>query len=381
MKTIRILHEVTSMNTGGVETLLMNIYRNIDREKIQFDFMLHRPKGTGFYEKEIEELGGKIYSGIPFNPLKHKKYLKSIDDFFDEHSEYEIIHAHNAFSMFTLRSAQKHGVRVRIAHSHNTAPKLMHYKTPFKLYAKSKIKRYATDMFACSELAGDYYYGKKLVQNNKVVIIKNGIDTDKFNYNNEIRRKIREELNLLDNKIAVVHVGRFNIQKNHEYLIDIFNELLKMNKNYKLFLFGEGELENNILRKVKRLNLQNDVEFMGVKGNINEYLQAMDIFVLPSLFEGLPLTGIEAQTSGLPCLFSDTITKEVAVTELAEFLSIRKNPQIWANKILEITNKNIKRNGKKEKIDAQGYNIKDTVKKLENFYIKKYKEGVNNAKN
>ena len=173
----------------------------------------------------------------------------------------------------------------------------------------------------------------------------------------------------------------FNIQKNHEYLIDIFNELLKMNKNYKLFLFGEGELENNILRKVKRLNLQNDVEFMGVKGNINEYLQAMDIFVLPSLFEGLPLTGIEAQTSGLPCLFSDTITKEVAVTELAEFLSIRKNPQIWANKILEITNKNIKRNGKKEKIDAQGYNIKDTVKKLENFYIKKYKEGVNNAKN
>ena len=146
MEPIRILQEVTSMNTGGVETLLMNIYRNIDREKIQFDFMMHREVGTGFYEDEIKRLGGKIYGGIPFNPLNHRKYLNSIDDFFEKHPEYSIIHAHNAFSMFTLRSAEKHGVRVRIAHSHNTAPKLLHYKTPFKLYAKSKVKKYATDL-------------------------------------------------------------------------------------------------------------------------------------------------------------------------------------------------------------------------------------------
>lgn len=379
MEPIRILQEVTSMNTGGVETLLMNIYRNIDREKIQFDFMMHREVGTGFYEDEIKRLGGKIYGGIPFNPLNHRKYLNSIDDFFEKHPEYSIIHAHNAFSMFTLRSAEKHGVRVRIAHSHNTAPKLLHYKTPFKLYAKSKVKKYATDLFACSKLAGEYYYGKKAVNNNQVIIMKNGIDTEKFDFDEEIRRKKREELKIKD-QIAIVHVGRFNIQKNHEYLIDIFNELLKISKRYKLFLFGEGDLEASIRKKVEKLGLQNNVEFMGVKGNINEYLQAMDIFILPSLFEGLPLTGIEAQTNGLPCLFSSTITKEVAVTELAEFISIKEDPKIWANKIIETTEKNMKRCGKKEKVDSEGYNIKDTVKKLEEFYIKKYNEGENYAK-
>lgn len=379
MKPIRILHEVTSMNTGGIETLLMNIYRNIDRKKIQFDFMTHRKVGTGFYENEIKSLGGKIYEGIPFNPLQHKKYLKSLDVFFEKHPEYHIIHAHNAFSMFTLRSAKQHGVEVRIAHSHNSAPKLLHYKTPFKLYAKSKVKKYATDLFACSKLAGEYYFGKKTINNNQVIIMKNGIDTNKFSFNEEIRRKKRKELNI-QNQIAIVHVGRFNIQKNHEYLIDIFNELLKTSKIYKLFLFGEGELEISIRKKVEKLSLQNNVEFMGVKGNINEYLNAMDIFILPSLYEGLPLTGIEAQTNGLPCLFSNTITREVSVTDLAEFLSIKAEPKIWVNEIIKITENNIHRYGRKEKVDAEGYNINDTIKKLEEFYLNKYNEEVNHAK-
>lgn len=377
MEPIRILQEVTSMNTGGVETLLMNIYRNIDRKRIQFDFMMHRQAGQGFYEEEIIKLGGKVYSGIPFNPIKHKAYLKSLDAFFETHTEYQIIHAHNAFSMFTLRSAQKHGVKVRIAHSHNAKPKLLHYKTPFKLYAKSKIKKYATDMYACSRLAGEYYYGKRTVENDEIIILKNGIDTEKFDYNKETREKIRKQLNLQGKK-AIVHVGRFNIQKNHSYLIDIFNEVLKRDKDCMLFLFGEGELESSIRKKVNALNIDENVVFMGVKGNINEYLQAMDIFILPSLFEGLPLTGIEAQTSGLYCLFSDTITKEVAVTKLAEFISIKEKPKKWAERIINIQEK--ERSGQKQNVDEQGYNIKETTKKLEEFYIKKYNEGVNNAK-
>lgn len=374
MEPIRILHEVTFLSTGGVETLLMNIYRNIDRSKIQFDFMTHREKGVGFYEKEIEKLGGKIYAGIPFNPIHHTKYLKSIDDFFEKHQDYKIIHAHNAFSMFTLRSAMERGVQVRIAHSHNAKPKLLHYKTPFKYYAKSKIKRYATDMFACSNLAGEYYYGKKAMDAGKVVILKNGIDTNKFKFNEITREKIRKELNLNNNKIAIAHIGRFNIQKNHEFLIDIFNSLIQQNKNYILFLFGEGELENKIRQKVDELGINENVRFMGVKGNVDEYLQAMDLFILPSLFEGLPLTGIEAQTSGLPCLFADTITKETKVTDNVEFVSIKESPKYWADKIINMTSQKNNRNDSYLKIAEAGYDIKEIATKLQEFYLKKYEE-------
>lgn len=374
MEPIRILQEVTFLSTGGVETLLMNIYRNIDRDKIQFDFMTHREKGVGFYEDEIEKLGGKIYEGIPFNPIHHDRYLKSLDNFFEKHPEYEIIHAHNAFSMFTLRSAMKHGVKVRIAHSHNARPKLLHYKTPFKYYAKSKIKKYATDMFACSNLAGEYYYGKKAMKDGKVIVLKNGIDTSKFKFNDSIRKEKRDELNLNDNQIAIAHIGRFNIQKNHEFLIDIFKSLSEKNKNYILFLFGEGDLENKIKQKVNELGISENVKFMGVKGNVNEYLQAMDLFILPSLFEGLPLTGIEAQTSGLPCLFSDTITKETKITDNVEFISIKESPEHWADKIINITsNKKDRANSYLKAVEA-GYDIKETANKIQEFYLKKYNE-------
>lgn len=374
MVPIRILQEVTFLGTGGVETLLMNIYRNIDRSKIQFDFMTHREKGVGFYEKEIEELGGKIYSGIPFNPVHHTKYLKSLDNFFEKHQEYKIIHAHNAFSMFTLRSAMKHGVPVRIAHSHNARPKLLHYKTPFKYYAKSKIKKYATDMFACSNLAGKYYYGKKAMNAGKVVVMKNGIDTNKFKFNDDVRRKIRNELNLNNNTIAIVHIGRFDIQKNHEFLIDIFNSLVAQNKNYKLFLFGEGELESKVKQKVNEFGISDNVIFMGVNGNVNEYLQAMDLFILPSLFEGLPLTGIEAQTSGLPCLFADTITKETKITENVEFISIKETPKYWADKIINMTNKQNDRKDSYLKTIEAGYDVKEIASKIQEFYLRKYNE-------
>lgn len=378
MTPIRILHEVTSMNTGGVETLLMNIYRNIDRSKIQFDFMMHREEGKSFYENEIKELGGRIYSGIPFNPFKHKKYIKSLEDFFKEHPYYKILHAHNAFSMYTLRSAKRYGVKVRISHSHNGRPKLFDYKTPFKLYARLKVKKYSTDLYACSKVAGDYLYGEKYVKNGEVTILKNGIDTNKFNFNKTLRDEYRTSLKI-GNKIAIVHIGRFNIQKNHNYLIDIIYELKKINDNFILFLFGEGDLEKKIKRKAEKLHLENNVVFMGIKGNINEYLNAMDIFILPSLFEGLPLTGIEAQTNGLKCLFSDTISNEVAVTELAHFMSIKKSPRKWAEEIIKLSKENIERKGKKKEVDKEGYNIIETVKRLEKFYINKYNEGENNA--
>lgn len=373
MKPIRILHEVTSMNTGGVENLLMNIYRNIDRTKIQFDFMLHREAGKGFFDNEIKELGGRLYSGIPFNPLKHKKYLKSLDDFFENNKEYKIIHTHNAFSMFTLRSAQKYNVPVRIAHSHNTAPKWNNYKTPFKLYARSKVKKYATNYFSCSTPAGEYYFGKKTVDNGEVLLLKNGIITDKFKFNNELRKKYRDELGLKD-EFAIVHIGRFNVQKNHQYLIEIFEKLNKINQKIKLFLFGEGELEKQIRKIVKEKQLEDKVIFLGVKGNVNEYLNAMDLFILPSLFEGLPLTGIEAQTNGLPCIVSDTITKEVKLTDLVSFISIKEEPQKWAEIIIDKFNNRIDRKDMSEEIIKAGYDINNTVKLLEKFYLDKYGE-------
>lgn len=380
MDTIRVLQEVTTMNTGGVETLLMNLYRNIDREKVQFDFLLHREKGQGFYEEEIRKLGGKIYSGLPFNPLNHKKYLVSLDHFFKEHPEYQIIHCHNAFSMYTLRLAMRNGINTRIAHSHNGRPKILHYKTPFKLYAKYRVKDYATDLFACSELAGRYYYGNKAVQDDQVKIIKNGIDVEKFKLDLSVRQQIRDELNLEENEIALVHIGRFNMQKNHKFLIDVYSKLIQADDKYFLFLFGEGELMLEVKQQVKKLNLEKKVKFMGVKGNIHDYLQAMDIFLLPSLFEGLPLTGIECQASGLPCLLSDTITQEVKITKLVRFLPINKDADVWVETIRDIVSQNKVRQSEENNIKSAGYDIKETAKNIQEFYIEKYKEGLKNAK-
>lgn len=358
---IRVLHVVTHMNRGGLETMIMNYYRHIDRTKIQFDFLTHRD-GKKDYDDEIQKLGGKIYHLPPLNPLDKKGYLKKLDDFFREHPEYKVVHSHlDCMSAYPLRTAKKYGVPVRIAHSHNTSQE-RNLKYLIKLYSRSLIPKYATDLFACGEEAGKWMF-----KNRSFVVMRNAIDAQKFVYNSEVAKQKREELGIED-KFVFGHVGRFNLQKNHEFLIEIFNEVCKRNENAVLLLVGTGELEEKIHEKVRNLGLNEKVMFLGVREDIPELMQAMDVFVFPSLFEGLPVTLVEAQAAGLPCVVSGTITKEIDIIGKMRFLDINGTTFEWAKEIEK------KRERKKEAchmIEEKGFDIKKNAEWFQKFILQK----------
>lgn len=368
MEPIRILQENVIMDPGGIESLLMNLYRHIDRDVIQFDFMLHRSdKGT--YDDEIKEMGGKIYITEPFNPFHHGKYMSSMRKVMSDHPEYKIIHAHSELNYWPLKVAKQLGIPVRISHSHN-AKSTINLKYLFLCYEKAFIKDVATDWFMCSSLAGEWTYGKKAVTEGKCIFLKNGIETQKYAYNRTIREEKRKELGITDN-FVIGHIGRFMQQKNHAFLIDIFSTVKKMNPKAKLLLVSEGRLMDEIKQKVSSLGLQNDVLFLGFRNDINELMQAMDVFVLPSLWEGLPFTLVEAQAAGLPCVISDVISDESIVTDLIKKESLKQSAEIWAKKILNVYDETTRKDTAYLVKDA-GFDIETSAQWLQEFYLKRY---------
>ncbi len=363
MKPIRVLHENVIMDQGGIENLIMNIYRNIDRDKIQFDFLVHRSK-KGCFDNEIRELGGKIYVTPPFNPLRHYQYINGIRGVLLNHPEYKIIHCHSELNMWPLRIAAKAGIPVRIAHSHNSKTSV-DLKYFFMKYQQLTIKKYCTHMFMCSEEAGKWAFGDKGIKSENAYIVKNGIEADKFGYDPAIRKTVRAEFGI-ENKFVIGHVGRFMKQKNHTFLIDIFDEVLKRRSDAVLFLVGEGELEDEIRNKVKRLNIEKNVIFTGARNDVNRLYQAMDVFVFPSLWEGLGIVLLEAQTAGLLCFISDVVPKDSYVTNNLNYLPLRDS-KLWADKISAV---NItKRNSYVSDVAKAGFDIKSTVDFLSEFYM------------
>ena len=350
---MRILQCVSNMDRAGIETMLMNFYRNIDRNKIQFDFLCNKQK-KGDYDEEIKKLGGKIYVSPGLNPFKWFKYQKYMKNLFKEHPEYKIIHCQNeAMGFPALYAAKKAKIPVRIAHSHNTTTRF-DLKWPIKIIYKYLLRKVATDFVACSHAAGKYLFGKD------VKIINNAIDIEKFTYNETIREKIRKNMRL-DNKFVIGHVGRFEPQKNHKFLIKMFNEYQKNDEDAILLLIGTGSLENKIKELVHKLNIENKVIFTGNISNVNEMYQAMDIFVLPSFHEGLPVVGIEAQISGLKCVLSNKITEETKITNNIEFISI-DNYDNWIEKIKKC------KEYKRKKINSETYNINYIKQRLIQYY-------------
>lgn len=372
MEPIRVLHEDVLMDPGGIEALLMNVYRHIDRSKVQFDFMVHRPQRT-FYEDEIEKLGGHIYKTPKFSPLpgQYQKFMHSVEDILRAHPEYKVIHAHAELNLWPLMVAKKLGIPTRIAHSHN-AKTTVNLKYFFFLYEKMKIKKYCTDMFMCSTPAGIWTFGKKAVDNGEVHFIKNGIETERFEYNEEIRTNCRQKLNLGD-KFVVGHVGRFMQQKNHDFLVDIFAEIHKLRPDSVLMLISNGRLMESVKKKVHNLGLDDAVLFLGDRKDVNELMQAMDVFLFPSLWEGLPLTGVEAQAAGLPVVMSDVITDEVCITDNIYTMSLKDSAEKWANKVLTVCKDFQRKNVRQQIVDA-GFDIRTTAKWLEDFYLERYKE-------
>lgn len=366
---IRIAQIMGKMNSGGVESVVMNYYRNIDKNKVQFDFIVDEDS-KNIPKEEIENMGGKIILVPPYkNILSYMNILKNIL----RKGNYKIVHSHlNTLSVFPLYAAKMANVSVRIAHSHSTSNKKEWKKNILKNILKPFSKVNATHYFCCSELAGRWLFGDKTYDDDKVKLINNAIDVDKFTYNEEIRDKIRKEIKV-ENKLVIGHVGRFVEQKNHTGLIDIFNEIYKINPDSVLLLAGDGPLLGDIRDKVNSLNLTDAVKFLGVRKDINNIMQGIDVFLLPSLYEGLPVVGVEAQASGALCILSSNMTKETKVIETTKFLNISDDPKEWAKYILS-EYKNFKRKDTKQEIINSNFEIKSEAKKLQNDYIELYRK-------
>ena len=359
---IRVLHVVTYMGRGGLETMLMNYYRHIDRSKVQFDFLVHR-EFEADYDEEIKSLGGRIYHVSRLVPWS-RRYKAELRRFFRTHPEYKIVHVHqDCLSSVALQCAKDCGIPVRIAHSHNSNQD-KNIKYLFKRYYMRKIPETATELFTCGKAAGDWMFGGKAYQ-----LLPNAIAAEKYIYEEEKAKKIKKELDLEKN-IVIGHIGRFNPQKNHKFLIDIFEKCFEKNQKVRLMLIGDGEGRKEIENKVKERGLQDNVIFMGVRKDVPELLQAMDVFVFPSLYEGLPVTMIEEQAAGVPAVISNRVSEECIITkDLVKVEGLEETPEQWADKILKQAK--INKSDRNEEIKKAKYDVETTAKWLEEYYLKK----------
>lgn len=367
---IRILHVVTHMNRGGLETMLMNYYRNIDRSRLQFDFLVHR-KERADYDDEIESLGGRIYRLPSLNPFGIR-YRSALNTFFQTHPEYSIVHSHlDCLSAIPLKAAKKTGVPCCIAHSHNTNQD-HNLKYPIKLCYMRLIPFYADKLFACSEAAGRWMFPHAAFE-----VLPNAIDAAVFSYSPSKAKAKREEFGFSQADFVIGHVGRFDYPKNHSFLIDIFSEIRATMPNARLLLVGAGDGQAAIGEKVRHLKLEGSVCFAGLRTDIPDLLSAMDAFVFPSLYEGLPVTLIEAQAAGLPCFISDRVPGECKKTELVCQLSLEQSPTDWAAAVIGAYGAN--RLNTFEAICGAGFDIKQNAVKLQHYYERLEKGEGNDA--
>lgn len=358
--SIRVLHIVTHMNRGGLETMIMNYYRHIDRSRLQFDFLVHR-SNMADYDEEILSMGGKIYRLSPLNPLD-PRYLRSLDTFFAEHKEYRIVHCHlDCMAGIPLKYAKKHGVPVRIAHSHNSN-QTKDAKYILKLFYKRNIVKYANRLFACGDDAGKWMF-----KTDEFTVLNNAIDAASYSYCAETARSVRAGFGIPDHALIVGHVGRLCPQKNHSFIIRIFAEILKKRSDAVLLLVGEGELRAETEKLAEELGARENVIFAGLRSDVPELLQAMDVFLFPSMYEGLPLSMVEAQAAGLPCLISDKVPIECKKTDLVQQISLEESPEVWANAVLSAAD--TQRKNTLEDIRRSGFDVRENAQWLQDFYF------------
>ena len=357
---VRVLQVVTHMNRGGLETMLMNYYRRIDRSQVQFDFLTHRAY-DGDYGDEIKELGGEIYHLPMLNPFSHT-YRKALRQFFQAHPEYTVIHVHqDCMSAIILKEAARQGIPVRIAHSHSSNQD-RNIKYPLKLFYRRYIPIYATKLLACGEDAGQWMFCGAPFE-----ILNNSIDAAQYIFNKNRRYEVRNQLHIPSDTMVIGHVGRFSQPKNHKKLVEIFLSITQK-KEALLLLVGDGDLRAEIERQVEQNDLLDRVIFTGVRSDIPDLLQVMDVFVLPSLYEGLPVALVEAQATGLPCVISDRVPIEGRLTDLVRQLPLEENPTRWAEAVLDAAK--TERRDTYDEIRTAGFDITENAKKLQEFYLK-----------
>lgn len=428
-EAVRVLHVLGNTNLGGAESRIMDLYRHTDRNRVQFDFLVHSGE-EGFYEKEIRELGGRIFRVPRFRIYNYFSYRKALKEFFQAHHEFALVQGHmTSTAAIYLPIAKKAGVKKTAAHARSAGVD-KGLKGTMTRFLRRNLADKADYLFTCSELAGISVYGEKAVREGKTIFIPNAIDCAAFTFDPEKRKKMREELGLAD-AFIIGHVGRFHYAKNHEYLIRVFAKLCEMStgagdamaepgaaqkqsgkkqelaagqkqseeeqslaagqkqsetklspsaeQNYHLILLGEGPLMEDTRKLAEELGVADRVHFLGNHKNIADYYQAMDYFVYPSRYEGMPGTIVEAQANGLPCLMSDTICREVIATELVETMSIEEEPKAWAEE-LQRWAEGLMESGRKTgsgqenraeyaaKMAAAGFDVQAQAERMMRFY-------------
>lgn len=354
----RVAMVMGKMLGGGVESVVMNYYRSIDRSKVQFDFLVDSDSSL-VPRDEIEALGGRVIEIPPYQRVA--EYQMRLCDLF-EREGWPIVHSHiNALSVFPLRAAKRAGVPVRIAHSHSTSGKGEHAKNAFKALLRTQANRYPTHRIACSKLAGDWLFGKGA----DYTVMRNAVDLSVFGPDAVDRDRERELLGVTDGQLLVGHIGRFMEQKNHAFLLEVFKELLKLRPNSVLALAGDGPLLERTRDRVHELGLDKSVLFLGTRTDVPSLYRAFDVFCLPSLYEGLPMVGIECQAAQTPILTSDTVTAEAAATSLMEFESLESDPGVWARRLLRMVGKHPSRCDLES---IRDYDIASAASKLLSFY-------------
>ena len=365
MEKIKVLHVLGGLDAGGAETFVMNIYRNIDKEKFQFDFVVHN-KEKKFYIDEIHSLGGKVFCVPRYRIYNHFEYVRKWKDFFKKHTEYHIVHCHvRSTASIILKIAKKYGIKT-ICHSHSTSNGGGISALIKNLYQK-EIVNYADYLFGCSEKSIEWLYGKEYLKNKNCFVINNAIDTKRFLYDKSVSNKIKKEFGL-EKKFIIGQIGRLSTVKNHIFSIKLLNEYLKVNKSAFLLIVGSGPLKENLVKEIKRLKLENNVLILSERSDVNEIIQCFDIFLMPSLYEGLPLSLVEAQAASLPCIISDNVRDGKLIKELIEQIPLDNNYQMWIKAIEK--KKNNKKIDRMKEIKAMNFDIDENVKWLEKFYEK-----------
>lgn len=328
----RLLCILSSMNSGGAETFLMKVYRKLDRSKYQMDFCIN-VRDKCYYEDEIVELGGRIFR-IPSKSENLKQFKRGLYNIVkSEQYDYVLRITSTAMGFMDLKVAKKAGAEICSARSSNSSDGTSLIAKLAHRIGRVLYGRYVDVKFAPSDLAAKYTFGDKAYKNGDVTILPNAVDLSVYRFDSSSREKIRDEFSIDKEKTVIGHIGRFQTQKNHEFLIDVFDKIHAINPNTILLLVGTGELESKVKDKVDLLGLTDSVVFAGVRPDIPSVLSAMDVFVMPSFFEGMPNTVIEAQATGLPCVIADTITREANITGLVEYLPLG-DQQMWAEKAL-----------------------------------------------
>lgn len=361
---IRILHMIGSLELGGSQTMVMNLYRYIDKNNIQFDFILDHPDCL-YYAEEIKQLGGRIYFLPGFKGTNILELKAAWNSFFDEHSEYTILHSHvRSYASLYLPIAKKHGL-CTIIHSHSTSNG-SGLSACVKAILQYPLRFQADYFFGCSKEAGRWLFGDKVINGDHYFMLQNAIDLKKYLPNEAVRIKYRREINANGETKVFIHVGRLHEAKNHLFLLELFSNYQKKHNNALLVLVGDGDLRTIIEDKIDELGIKKNVRMLGARNDVPNWLKAADCFLFPSNWEGLPVTVVEAQAAGLPCLISDNVTRDVNVSDLVKDLPIDKGTDLW---VKAIENLDFKRRNVFREIKKAGFDVQNTAKWISEFYM------------